>query len=922
MRLPRSALGMTVAVTIVVTPLTMPTTGAAPAGLSAPTAGVAASPEVAVGVAAEAHPVAPSIRTVAVTGVRAAGLAALPGADRSPSYAALTAPEPVSGVAVAGVTWQGATPPGLEMALRTRTDGSWTGWTPLVIDAEHGPDPGSVEADRTRPGTDPLVVGIVDEVQLSVTSPGAGLPRQLRLDLIDPGRSTVAARSASPKAADAPRPPHGARIDRADSVVRTATPRPVIRTRADWGADESLRDCCVEYGEVHAGFVHHTVNANDYTRAQTAAVIRGIYAYHTQGRGWRDIGYNFVIDRFGRIWEGRYGGVSLPVVGAHTLNYNENSFAASAIGNFETVQPRAALLDAYARLYAWKLSLHGVRPGTRQLVAGRTFNAISGHRDAAATACPGRYLYAKLPVIINKTRIRQRSFLGRDIHHSFVSGGRPDALLVAKSTGALRYARGRGAPGFSPGVLAARDFGGHDLVAAVGDLTGDGRQDLLARDRASRVTQLYPGVGDGTFGAATKRYRMWSKADVLVGPGDLDSDGFVDVLARDAATGRLLFYAGRGGGRFGAGSTALPRLGGATLVAPAGDFDRDDHRDLVVRSKTGALVLLLGTGRGTFEGKARLVRDLTAADVLAGGRDVTGDGRPDVVWQASARRIRVVPNVMGARLGPPVLSLERKVSRVVLSRDVTGDRRPDLVAINSRGDLVTFPGLRRNWLGRSRPAGQAWGGMNRVMIVGDWNLDGYVDAMARQRATAKMWLFPGRADGGFGNRVGGWGGWAQRSVITPVGDFDGDGRPDLLARAPNGQIKWYPGRGLQGFGTPRVARASGFASGSTVVSVGLWTRDGAPDVAVRTPDGRLLLYPGNGPGGLDEPRVIGRGFEGYVRLVGVGDLTGNGQPDLLARAKNGSVWLVPGRGPTANAPSGSFGQRRYVAAGWTGFLLA
>ena len=111
---------------------------------------------------------------------------------------------------------------------------------------------------------------------------------------------------------------------------------PTIYSRADWGADERLRDCCVEYGEVHAGFVHHTVNANGYSRAEVPAILRGIYAYHTQSRGWRDIGYNFLIDRFGRIWEGRYGGITLPVVGAHTLNYNENSFAASAIGNYQS----------------------------------------------------------------------------------------------------------------------------------------------------------------------------------------------------------------------------------------------------------------------------------------------------------------------------------------------------------------------------------------------------------------------------------------------------------------------------------------------------------------------------------------------------------------------------------------------------------
>ena len=116
----------------------------------------------------------------------------------------------------------------------------------------------------------------------------------------------------------------------------------MIYSRAQWGADESMRDGSPSYFEVHGGFVHHTVNANDYKRKDVPAIIRSIYAYHTQSRGWSDIGYNFLVDRFGRIWEGRYGGVDRPVVGAHTLNYNSYSFAMSAIGNFELVQPSAA----------------------------------------------------------------------------------------------------------------------------------------------------------------------------------------------------------------------------------------------------------------------------------------------------------------------------------------------------------------------------------------------------------------------------------------------------------------------------------------------------------------------------------------------------------------------------------------------------
>ena len=135
-------------------------------------------------------------------------------------------------------------------------------------------------------------------------------------------------------------------------------PKPYIYSRAQWGANEKLRDQTARrYGTVKAGFIHHTVNANNYTAAQVPALLRGIYAYHTQSRGWRDIGYNYLVDRFGRIWEGRCGGVDQAVVGAHTLGYNEVSFAMSAIGNFDIAQPPQAVLNAYARLFAWKLSL-------------------------------------------------------------------------------------------------------------------------------------------------------------------------------------------------------------------------------------------------------------------------------------------------------------------------------------------------------------------------------------------------------------------------------------------------------------------------------------------------------------------------------------------------------------------------------------
>ncbi|MPZ96276.1 MAG: hypothetical protein GEU96_15525 [Propionibacteriales bacterium] len=152
-------------------------------------------------------------------------------------------------------------------------------------------------------------------------------------------------------------------------------------------------------------FVHHTAGSNWYSRSDVPRLIRGIYAYHVNGRGWRDIGYNFLIDRFGRIWEGRYGGPARAVVGAHTANYNGNSFGAAAMGSLGSVSPTSALLSAYKRLIAWKFALSGVNPTGRVAYPGqKTLPTISAHRDTKATECPGARLYAQLGNIRSGTK--------------------------------------------------------------------------------------------------------------------------------------------------------------------------------------------------------------------------------------------------------------------------------------------------------------------------------------------------------------------------------------------------------------------------------------------------------------------------------------------------------------------------------------
>jgi hypothetical protein len=195
-----------------------------------------------------------------------------------------------------------------------------------------------------------------------------------------------------------------------------------IQSRAAWGARTRAytgacgggshhegMGCVADGGVVHA-VVHHTVNPNDYSPAQVPLMLRSIQSFHMDVRGWDDIGYNFVVDRFGTIWEGRAGGPDRAVVGAHTEGFNTGSVGVSVLGTFDNAAPTPAILEGVAQVVAWKLAPRNVDPlGTSVLVsrggdvhpegeAVQTDN-ISGHRQLGQTGCPGALLFARLPEI-------------------------------------------------------------------------------------------------------------------------------------------------------------------------------------------------------------------------------------------------------------------------------------------------------------------------------------------------------------------------------------------------------------------------------------------------------------------------------------------------------------------------------------------
>jgi N-acetylmuramoyl-L-alanine amidase/FlgD Ig-like domain len=379
--------------------------------------------------AATAHPVAPDVRAVALRGVDPTVLSSPAGvrssavatrawrenaspnaratfgpAAAASSPAVLASAQHTTTFSLLGVTWRATKRPAdLTVVVRSHAAKGWSAWTPLEQLDEVGPSDAA-----GRLGTEPLWVGDSDGYQVRVDLHSGSLPTGLRVDLVAPGNSPADATAGQ--------------VGGPAASAAAAVSAPVINSRASWGADERLRNGGPYYNStIKEGFVHHTAGTNNYSSADVPKIIRGIYAYHTKSNGWSDIGYNFLVDRFGRLWEGRYGGITRAVRGAHTGGFNVDSFAVSAIGDYGKVKAPTAMIDAIARLLAWKLSLYYRNPmgtttlvsqggGTSKYPAGRSvsFNVISGHRDAGNTECPGNYLYNQLANIRSLTS----SYLG------------------------------------------------------------------------------------------------------------------------------------------------------------------------------------------------------------------------------------------------------------------------------------------------------------------------------------------------------------------------------------------------------------------------------------------------------------------------------------------------------------------------------
>ncbi|MDG9708416.1 peptidoglycan recognition protein family protein [Streptomyces sp. DH10] len=377
------------------------------------------------------------------------------------------APRTTEPFSMIGVTWDdpdAALDGTAQVRTRSRESGEWSAWRPLDTDVrtpETGPD--RLRAG-VRGGTQPLWTGPSDGVQVRVS--GARLPEGLRVELVDPDggpdavRTTVVEPDVDEPDVDEPDVDEPdvdepdvdepdvdepdvdevdvdevdvdeADVDEADvdepdvdepDVVEPAAvepaaggpsaQRPAVTSRSGWGADESLvKDPPTYTTNTQAMFVHHTAGTNDYSCAESASVVRGVFLYHVRSNGWNDIGYHFLVDKCGTVFEGRAGGIDKPVLGAHTYGFNAGTSSISVLGDYNKTTANTAVRESVAKVAAWKLGLYGIDPtGTVVLTAGAdngkykagqkaTLPRISGHRDGYPTECPGQHLYDDLPEI-------------------------------------------------------------------------------------------------------------------------------------------------------------------------------------------------------------------------------------------------------------------------------------------------------------------------------------------------------------------------------------------------------------------------------------------------------------------------------------------------------------------------------------------
>ena len=394
------------------------------------------------------------------------------------------------------------------------------------------------------------------------------------------------------------------------------------------------------------------------------------------------------------------------------------------------------------------------------------------------------------------------------------------------------------------------------------DLTGDAVADLVTADR-SGVVRIRAGRANGKFGATAKKLSLRGYS-LLTAVGDINGDGRNDLVAR--FKGRLTTLLATGKGGF---DRKVTRKGYGTYrqLIGAGDVTGDGRADLLVRTKN-RLLLQTGYGTGRFAPPQRVAGSWSGYNRVVGG-DFNGDGRSDLVARATNGDIWLMPGrgdgTYGARLGP---TTNLRSMRVLTGAQLVGGAAGDLIGVAGK-TLVVVANRDTFELGAAIDTGVSFAGMDLLLNAGDLNRDGLGDALARD-TSGQLWFYAGNGTGALAAGVVLGGGWGSVTGLSAVGDVTGDGNPDLIGTQAGALMVWT-GNGssfnaaapVAGGITGPAGLPSDLSSFDWVFEVQAMTLKGKSDYVVRDrASGGVYLYSGR-RSGVSDPRLLGEGMGAF-----------------------------------------------------------
>ncbi|WP_425830341.1 N-acetylmuramoyl-L-alanine amidase [Streptomyces fractus] len=629
-----------------------------------------------------------------------------------------------------------------QFRARDAKSGAWGSWTTLPKDTNdadgaerEGTDiRGGTASVPTRSPANGVEVRVVD-----ADGKASGLPSGMDVKLIDPGTGT---RKGAPE-------PAAFTSDETPPPARPSTVvKPNIIPQSVWGPGLPHDGTPTYDTEIKAAVVHHTgVDLdNQIPCAQSAQRLREIQQDHV-AKGYYDIGYNFVVDRCGQIFEGRTGGMDLPVHGAHDYGFNTDTVGISYIGNFESAKPTKAALDAIARVTAWKFGQYGIKATDKVTLTSNgtlgqdgnkvadgstiTLPRVFGHRDTNSTACPGANLYPKLSRIATLAAapgvshaLASQNVVG-DATDDIVAGlpkgssGGQIALVPGSVSGPTATGRklisqsSSGVPGTGE---SGDEFG---ASTATGDINGDGYTDIVVGQPGEDDTSGHSNRGaytilngpDFTSGTGVNIDGSYELTDARFGSavavGDFNADGKADVFAASTGTGGT--WSARYGDGWDTDSTITTTEDNLSYEdAASGDFNQDGYADVALNYRDGDGIGKVVWYKGGSGGLRKAATLSVKGGRSIGAGDINGDGVDDIaIGQPYTAE-------SGAYAGGQVTFVKGSPATSTAAGGLTTTG-----AKTVHQDTSGVPG-----------AAEAGDAMGASIAVGDYNLDGYADVFA------------------------------------------------------------------------------------------------------------------------------------------------------------------------------------------------